>query len=275
MGTQNCCGYGKPTQKYTPMIKDYPERATIQRNRRKNGKTNPKLHHNSSLLSSDGSQSTFEDEKVNQSATEITVIDPDLFRKFDQKTKDVVFGYIRSSETILNNFGFGDINSDDSSDDLDLTSIDNDIISVIGLPTTEEDIRIPNNVHYLVLLYYYLMENEFEDEALLLWNLRFYLSDFMSTTLKTTRERIWDKFDRHSQEMISTAKYLPKFVYTISVLYIKSNQRKSVPPRYTNVKNCCKYMALLMTQSLPADQKKYMDKQHFVDNIHVYLSKLC
>merc|ERR1711933_76683 len=117
------------------------------------------------------------------------------------------------------------------------------------MDTTE--MRIPNNVHYLVLLYYYMMEHEFENESLALWNLRHHFSDFMATTLKSTRSRIWDKFDKHSKGVLCTEKYLPKFVYTISVLYIKSNERKAVPAKYTTVKNCCKYMALLMVQSLP------------------------
>ena len=138
-----------------------------------------------------------------------------------------------------------------------------------------EKVRIPNNIHYLILLYYYLMENEFENEALDLWNDRANISEFMNTTLESTRNRMWDKFDKHKKGMLSTEKYLPKFVYTISVLHLKSKQRKSIPPKYSKVKNCAKYMALLMIQSLPIDQKKYIDKQHFVDNIHIYLASIC
>ena len=65
-------------------------------------------------------------------------------------------------------------------------------------------IRIPNNIHYLILLYYYLMENEFENEELDLWKDRANISEFMNTTLKSTRIRMWDKFDKHKRGMLST-----------------------------------------------------------------------
>ena len=224
--TQNCCGYGRNNQLGTAMIRHYPERAEINRNRRWNHKAK-NSEYNESLLS-DHQNLLFEDEKVNQCEQDMIVIDPELFSKFNTRTRDIVFGYFRSAESLLNKVSIKGYVSDDSS------FLEDEIMDLVEMTET----RIPNNIHYLVLLYYYLMEDEFENESLALWNQRSHLSDFMSTTLKSTRSRIWDKFDRYSKQMLSTEKYLPKFVYTISVLYMKTKRRKSVPPKYTKVKVC-------------------------------------
>jgi len=267
--TENCCGYGKETRTrlQTHILNtDYPEPATLQKNRRWNDKAKPPQSIDSMSSLSDKTKIVFDDEKVNQpQMIQIDVIDEQLFDRFDAMSKDIIFGYIHDVESMLNE---RDISLSYDSKSEDSESSEDDILETTPM-------RIPNNIHYLILLYYYLMENEFENEALKLWNERAELSEFMCTTIQSTRARMWDKFDKHSKGMLSTEKYLPKFVYTISVLRLKSKQRKSNPPKYSKVKNCAKYMALLMIQSLPIDQKKYIDKQHFVDNIHIYLSSIC
>eukprot|EP00485_Elphidium_margaritaceum_P020100 CAMPEP_0202721654 /NCGR_PEP_ID=MMETSP1385-20130828/150534_1 /ASSEMBLY_ACC=CAM_ASM_000861 /TAXON_ID=933848 /ORGANISM="Elphidium margaritaceum" /LENGTH=241 /DNA_ID=CAMNT_0049385949 /DNA_START=12 /DNA_END=737 /DNA_ORIENTATION=+ len=234
------------------LVKDLPERDAMQQNRRS---WNQKAKASSSI-DLDTNSVVSEEQKVYPFETcdnfddliaehHVHVIDDRLFNKFDPDSKHTIFGYIRESEHILNG---------------------NDSYFFQ---------QIPNNIHYLVLLYYYLMENEFDGDALLLWKSRADISEFMNTTLVSTRDRIWDKFDKQKKNVLSTEKYLPKFIYTISVLFSKSKQRKSTPPKYASVKNCAKYMSLLMIQTLPIDQKRYMDKQHFVANIHVYLSAIC
>ena len=306
----NCCGYGKANKMQIMFNKDYPERAAMQKNRRWNESS--KCIAEKPLLTDD-TNFIFDDEKVTQflpikvKQIKIDVIDDKLFDKFDTKSKDTIFGYIRDIETILNQQTFksnhpqmiespessiadmeANIKSDkqfqsegvpDHNDNNESPSHSPSlsVSEIINLDLNVDfiEIRIPNNIHYLILLYFYLMENEFENEALVLWESRADISEFMNTTLKSTRTRMWDKFDKHRKEMLSTEKYLPKFIYTISVLHLKSKQRKSIPPKYSKVKNCCKYMALLIIQSLPIDQRKYIDKQSFVDNIHVYLSSIC
>lgn len=348
--SENCCGAGSLQHKMEVMnSKGLPERTAIQKNRRWTQQSNDTHNADKTIINGE-TDYIFDDEKVSQQFNsllkekrKINVIDKELFKKFDTKSRFTIFGYIRDIERLLNttpkqqkslvspseetndsestidddevlipphdinndgsenmispenhllapdsNMSINKLRSDSMSQSLskDSEGFDPDLlISEININLMDaqlnmdrferEKIRIPNNIHYLILLYYYLMENEFENEALELWNDRANISEFMNTTLESTRNRMWDKFDKHKKGMLSTEKYLPKFVYTISVLHLKSKQRKSIPPKYSKVKNCAKYMSLLMIQSLPIDQKKYIDKQHFVDNIHIYLASIC
>eukprot|EP01084_Bolivina_argentea_P122610 217250_1 len=269
--TSNCCGY-REYHMQMMLNRDYPERATIQKNRRLNEKARSKSPSMpapcvpAKPLVNNYTNFAFEDIKINQiekelfeeeqqqqegeceyehKMIEINVIENKLFQKFDLKSNYIIFGYIHEMEHILN---------------------ENNMIN---------QIEIPNNIHYNILLYYYLVESQFAKESLILWDQRADISEFMCTTLQSTRTRMWDKFDKKQTGILSTQKYLPKFIYTISVLHMKSKQRKSIPPKYSKVKDCTTYMSNLLIETLPMDQRKYIDQKHFVDNIHIYLSSIC
>eukprot|EP01084_Bolivina_argentea_P179506 310179_1 len=253
--TSNCCGYTRQNHIQMLIDGDYPERSAMNKNRR----WNQKAKSPPSTPQKPQTDFIFDDEKVIQSQAlqSINVIDDQMFDTFDEHTKHIIFGYIRNAQSILN-------------------ETQNKTNAIIEPQCIELDtIQIPNNIHYSILLHYYSMENTFDGDALVLWQLRPDVAEFMSTTLQSTRVRMWDKFDKHSKQMLSTQKYLPKFIYTICVLYLKTQERKSTPPKYTKVKHCTKYMASLMMEALPIDQQIYLDKQHFVDHIHEYLALIC
>ncbi len=262
--TSNCCGNNRQSQMQMMLSRDSPERAIMQKNRRWNEKSKSPLKEKFNQIEDEqyeyeyehGYEYGYEYERI-----QINVIDEKLFNKFDTNSKNTIFGYIRDIEFILNEpyeiNEFSESTDDESN------------------KSNQSNQRIPNNIHYQILLYYYLMENEFDTKSLLLWNQRANISEFMNTTLQSTRIRMWDKFDKKEKGMLSTQKYLPKFIYTFSVLYLKSKQRGSIPPKYSKVKDCTKYMSSLLIQTLPTDQKVYIDKNNFVDNIHVYLSNIC
>eukprot|EP00483_Globobulimina_turgida_P006983 UN06997 len=216
--TSNCCGNNRQNQMQMMFSRDYPERATMKMNRRLNEKSKPPYVPQKPFLNDD-TNFIFDKEKLNQINIEdeqydyeyeygyeyayeheriqIDVIDDTLFNKFDANSKNTIFGYIRNIEFILNESY--EINEHSESTDDESTQSNQ---------SNQSHYRIPNNIHYQILLYYYLMENEFDTESLSLWNQRANISEFMNTTLQSTRIRMWDKFDKKEKEC-----YLHKNIY--------------------------------------------------------------
>ncbi len=67
----------------------------------------------------------------------------------------------------------------------------------------------------------------------------------MNTTIESTRIRFWDKFDKKEKGMLNTEKYLPKFIYTMSVLHVKSANRQSTIPKYMS--DLCLFIYLIIS----------------------------
>ena len=241
-------------------VDQLPERRVLSKSRRWNHVSRSSASSTTRPLIGGHIDPPFEDEKVNRMdrlskrmATDVTdLVDSVLFHKFGANTKHTVFGFVRK-----------------------------DIEPLIGCMASsyssirEYDDSIPKNVLYLILLYYYSMENEFGGESLDLWHQRAALSEFMDKQASYTLTRMWDKFDRQRKGLVPTERCLSKFLYTFFVLYLKSKQRKSVPPKYAKVKKCTKYMSILIIQTLPNDQKQFLDKNYFVDKIIFHLALIC
>ena len=227
-----------------------PERRILSKSRRWNrmSRSSASTATRSLIGEQEFEDRSFDDEKVNHIEPDHVsdLVDSVLFDKFGPNTRNTVFGFVRTKFQPL-----------------------------IGDMATNKRGSVPKNVHYLILLYYYSMENEFDGETLDLWHQRAVLSEFMNNTIGITRGRMWDKFDKEGKGLLPTERFLSKFVYTMFVLHLKSQRRKASPPKYAKVKKCTKYMSLLMIQTLPMDQKQYLDKQHFVDHIHDHLAQIC
>eukprot|EP01083_Nonionella_stella_P119181 356141_1 len=99
------------------------------------------------------------------------------------------------------------------------------------------------------------------------------ISDFIDTTLESTRCRIWYKFDKHRKDELETNKYLTKLIYSFIVLLIKSRKHSQQSPKYKELHVLTKYFAKDIIKMLPIRQKAYMTKFHFVHNIHIYFKK--
>eukprot|EP00485_Elphidium_margaritaceum_P015752 CAMPEP_0202733608 /NCGR_PEP_ID=MMETSP1385-20130828/188252_1 /ASSEMBLY_ACC=CAM_ASM_000861 /TAXON_ID=933848 /ORGANISM="Elphidium margaritaceum" /LENGTH=551 /DNA_ID=CAMNT_0049399945 /DNA_START=915 /DNA_END=2567 /DNA_ORIENTATION=- len=91
------------------------------------------------------------------------------------------------------------------------------------------------------------------------------LSQFIDSTLESTRTRVWQKFDATQRNRLETEKYLPKLLYSFVVLSIKSQSTKLHAPRYKELYDLLKFMSKhLIEKVLPAEQKTYMSKRYFV-----------
>eukprot|EP01084_Bolivina_argentea_P080610 146006_1 len=109
--TSNCCGNNRPNQMMTS--RDYPDRSTIQKNRRCNQKSKSIQKYTQNTSKSEGeslptqqplnndnnkknTNFIFDDEKVKSTQT-------NMINKFDENTKDKIFDYIQQLEFVLNN----------------------------------------------------------------------------------------------------------------------------------------------------------------------------
>ena len=239
--TRNYCGYGNPCNMEALGTADppFPERRSITKSR-----TNRRANHHQTretLLSDPEAEGSNAQALTRNRTLTLPVIEDAMFNKFEP-AKLIIFGYIRLE----------------------------------AAPTVDRLFpAIPNSIHYLVCLYYFELESLFRCAEMELWNRRASLAEFSCSTNAQSLQRMWDKFDEHKRNLLATDKYLSKFIYTLFVLSIKSNRRGSVPPKYGQVKKATKYMSLLMIQSLPSEQKKYLSKSYFVSQFHVLWANIC
>ena len=131
------------------------------------------------------------------------------FDKIDQYTKDLVFGFINISQSLL--------------------AHNNDYY------------KIPSHIYMLCLLYYSIPFSaesvEFDDK----------MPDIVNRVELTgisTKQKIWDKFDKHQIGILNFEKTFPKILYAYIALYIKMKDRNATPPRYSALEPLCKSISM-------------------------------
>ena len=69
-------------------------------------------------------------------------------------------------------------------------------------------------------------------------------------------------------------KYIPRLLYTFIVLFIKSECRSSISPKYKQLCPLMKYLGHDIVSMLPLSQSKYITKEYFCSNITMYFKKV-
>ena len=96
------------------------------------------------------------------------------------------------------------------------------------------------------------------------------VASFVDTITPFTRDTIWDRFDKHRSDKIDCQKMLPKLIYSLILMYIKSHDRNANVPKLN--------LLLPLTQSISLHIKnqlnsEYITKHDFRDNIVIYLQQ--
>lgn len=133
------------------------------------------------------------------------------FDKIDQYTKDLVFGYINISQLSFPH------------------NIDNNYY------------KIHSNIYILCLLYFNI---PFSIESIEYFEKMPDIVNRLEKTDITTRQKIWDKFDKQQIGILNFEKTFPKILYAYIALYIKVKDRKATPPKYSKLEPLCKSVSM-------------------------------
>eukprot|EP00483_Globobulimina_turgida_P009945 UN09964 len=74
---------------------------------------------------------------------------------------------------------------------------------------------------------------------------------------------IWTKFDVNYRNKLKTQKYLPQLLYSYLYLLLKSQHFNSTPPKFKQLRSVLCYYSDAIIQIMPAEQKIFLQKDHF------------
>ena len=104
------------------------------------------------------------------------------------------------------------------------------------------------------------------------------VADAIEKTDITTREKIWDKFDRKKVEKLDCDKSLSRLIYSLIALYIKTQDRNARPPKFNSLtpllQSICNEIKQEINNKYNTPNNNYITKKDFKDNIVVYLKKI-
>ena len=89
----------------------------------------------------------------------------------------------------------------------------------------------------------------------------------------STREKIWDKFDRKKIEKLDCDKSLSRLIYSLIALYIKTQDRNAKPPKFNSLTHLLNSICNDI-KNMINDNSNYITKQDFQQNIAIYLKKI-
>eukprot|EP01084_Bolivina_argentea_P212787 361624_1 len=159
------------------------------------------------------------------------------YNSIDQKSKDIVFGYINRMQTMF--------------------------------PMDNTYYNIPSIIPYLCLNYYF---DAWTKESIeWKWKLKDVANTFEDCSM-SIRKKVWDKFDKHKKGELDTDKSLKKLLYALIALRIKSKDRQGKVPSYKSLQHLLKYIVKDISEMI--ENKKTIKKTEFTEKICNYLKKI-
>merc|ERR1712228_1158318 len=104
------------------------------------------------------------------------------------------------------------------------------------------------------------------------------IANAIDKTDVTTRQKIWDKFDRKKVEKLDCDKSLSRLIYSLIALYIKTKDRNAKPPKYNSLQpllsSICDDIKSMINSQTNNPNNNYITKHDFQTNISVFLKKI-
>ena len=88
-----------------------------------------------------------------------------------------------------------------------------------------------------------------------------------------TRSKIWYKFDREHKDKLQCKKYLPKLIYVLIALHIKTHDRNARPPPWRSLSGLCKCVGYDI-QTFMINNNEFLTKNDFVKDLVGYLKRI-
>eukprot|EP01083_Nonionella_stella_P288311 981095_1 len=128
--------------------------------------------------------------------------------------------------------------------------------------------NIPNDINQICFSYYHSRYGYTKE--CVKWEKK--LHDIAYTSKRTSASKlvkIWNKIDREEKGQLDYEKSVPKLMYIMIALHIRSNKRGADIPRYKNIKPLAASISDDIRMSMT--NKVFMTKDHFSSNIGNYL----